>query len=211
MFRIIIYCISFLYVLVCTEHHYPQAWDELQSDEGWELIKKTEKIKVFSKTLSSSPLPAYRTEMISSLNMEVLLQTAWQVEKSMEVFPNAYIVEAGIYKWSNETAYTAFQLYDIPFMAPRLYQFNSILLENSVHWTHTDTLNSNCNPNDILLPPVNFGSWQVEKYGDKSKLIHRVCTNPGGSVPMWIVELANQKYLPLMILDLETYALGNYK
>ena len=118
MFRIIIYCIALLYTLSGDDHQYPQAWDELQSDEGWELIKETDRIKVFSKEISSSPLPAYRTEMISALDMETLIRTAWQVEKSMEVFPNAYIIEAGIYKWNGEAGYTAFQMFDIPFMAP---------------------------------------------------------------------------------------------
>ncbi len=209
MFWIIVYILTFLYALSGNNHQYPPAWDELQNDKGWELIKETDRVKVFSKDISSSPLPALRTEMISSLDMETLLKTAWEVEKSTEVFPNAYIVEAGIYKWNGERGYTAFQLYDIPFMSPRLYQFNSILLVNSVHWNRTDTLDRIFNPDGILLPPVNFGSWQVEKCGDKSKIIHRLCTNPGGDIPLWIVELANKKYLPQMLLDLETYASGN--
>jgi len=209
MFWIIIYSIVFLHTLAANDHHYPQAWDELHSDEGWELIKETDRIKVFSKHISSSPLPAHRTEMISSLDMKILLRTVWQVEKSTEVFPNAYITDAGIYKWNGKAGYTGFQLYDIPFMSPRLYQFNSILLENSVHWARTDTLDKNFNPDDLLLPPVNFGSWEVEKHGNESKLIHRLCTDPGGAVPLWIVEMANQKYLPQMLLDLETYAVRN--
>jgi len=209
MFWIIFYSIVLLYTLVGNDHQYPQAWDELQSNEGWELVKETERVKIFSKEISASPLNAHRAEIISSLNMKTLLRTAWNVEKSTEIFPNAYIVEAGIYKSHGETSYTAFQAFDIPFMTPRLYQFNSVLLENSVHWVRTDTLNNSFNPNDILLPPVNFGSWQVEKYGDKAKLTYRLCTDPGGSVPLWIVELANQKYLPQMLLDLETYASEN--
>ena len=209
MFWIIIYSFALLYPLRGNDHQYPKFWDELQSDEGWTLVKETDRVKVYSKEISASPLPAHRTEMISSLNMETLIRTAWQVEKSTEIFPNSFIVEAGIYKWNGEMAYTAFQLFDIPFMAPRLYQFNSIRLRNSVHWVQTDTLNSSLNLEGILQPPVNFGSWQVEKYGNDSKLIHRLCTNPGGGIPLWIVQLANQKYLPQMLLDLETYASGN--
>ena len=211
MFQIIIYSIIFLTALSGNDHQYPQAWDELHSDEGWELIKETDRVKVFSKEISASPLPAHRTEMISSLDMKTLIKTAWQIEKSTMIFPNAYIIEAGIYKWNGERRYTAFQLYDIPFMAPRLYQFNYILLENSVHWTRTDNLDRNYNPNDILQPPVNFGSWQVEKYGNESKLIHRLCTDPGGNVPLWIVKMANQRVLPQMILDLENYASRDFE
>ena len=209
MFRIIIYSVFMIYTLAGNNHKYPQNWDELHSDEGWELIKETNRVKVFSKEISASPLPAHRAEIISSLDMASLLRTAWQVEKSTEVFPNAYIIEAGIYRWNNGMGYTAFQLFDIPFMSPRLYQFNSILLGNSVHWTQTDTLDRSFNPDDILLPPVNFGSWQVEKYGDRSKLIYRLCTDPGGSVPLWIVKIATQRVLPQMLLDLENYASEN--
>ncbi len=211
MFWIIIYSFALLYPLRGNDHQYPEFWGELQSDEGWTLVKETDRVKVYSKEISASPLAAHRTEMISSLDMETLIRTAWQVEKSTEIFPNSFIVEAGIYQWNGEMAYTAFQLFDIPFMAPRLYQFNSIRMGNSVHWARTENLDESLNPNDILLPPVNFGSWKVEKYGDQSKLIYRLCTDPGGGVPLWIIELANQKYLPLMILDLETYASKHYK
>ena len=38
MFRIIIYSIALLYTLTGNDNQYPKAWDELQSDEGWELI-----------------------------------------------------------------------------------------------------------------------------------------------------------------------------
>ena len=211
MFRITIYIISLLCMLSGYDHQYPHAWKELQSDDGWEMIKETDRVKVYRKIISASSLPAHRAEIISSLNMETLINTAWQVEKSTKVFPNAYIVEAGIYKWNGEGSYTAFQIFDIPFMNPRLYQFNSIRSENSVHWSRANTLDNSLNPEGILLPPVNFGSWQVEKYGDESKLIYRICTDPGGYVPLWIIKMANQRVLPQMLLDLENYAAKNRK
>ena len=209
MFRIIIFSIFLLYTSSGNDHQYPKNWGKLQSDDDWELIKETDRVKVFRKEISASPLPAHRAEIISPLDIETLLKTAWEVEKSTEVFPNAYIVKAGIYTWTGETSYTAFQVFDIPFMAPRLYQFNSIRSGNSIHWVRTDTLDTSFNPEGILLPPVNFGSWQVEKYGDESKLIYRLCTDPGGGIPLWIIKIANQQVLPQMLLDLEAYASRN--
>ena len=206
MFQIIIYSIVFLGTLSGNDYQYPQAWHELQSNEGWELIKETDRVKIFSKEISASPLPAHRAEIISSLNMGPLIRTAWQVEKSPEIFLNAFILDAGIYKRNGNLEYTAFQVFDIPFMAPRLYQFHSVRIGNNIHWVQMDNLDESFNPDDILLPPVNFGSWQVEKYGDKSKLTYRLCTDPGGGVPLWIVELFNKRYLPQMLLDLEIYA-----
>ena len=51
MFKIIIYSFSLFHILVGNDHQYPPAWDELQNDEGWELIKETDRVKVFSKEI----------------------------------------------------------------------------------------------------------------------------------------------------------------
>ena len=193
------------YILLASGHQYPRGWDDLQSNEGWELIKQTERVKIFSKAMDVSPLPAFRAEIISDVGINKLADAAWLVEKSTEVFPNAYITDAGIYHRRSDTSYTAFQVFNIPFLSPRLYQFNSIRIGNSIHWARTDTVNSTFNPGELLLPPVNFGSWDVKSSGDQSQLIYRICTNPGGNVPLWIIEQANQRYLPLMLVDLETY------
>ena len=128
------------------------------------------------------------------------------LEKSTEVFPNAYITDAGIYHRRGDTSYTAYQIFDIPFLSPRLYQFNSMRRGNSIHWMKADTVNVTYNPDELLLPPVNFGSWEVERVGNQSRITYRLCTDPGGNVPLWIVEQANQYNLPLLLIDLETYA-----
>ena len=172
------------------------------------MIKETDRVMIFSKQLNDSSLPSYRAEIISDVEMNLLADAAWLIEKSTEVFPNAYIIDAGVYQWRSDTSYTAFQIFDIPFLSPRLYQFDSIRHRNSIHWVRTDTVSVGLNPENLLLPPVNFGSWKVEQVGNKSRLSYRVCTDPGGDIPLWIVEQANQRYLPQMLLDLERYAMG---
>ena len=193
-------------ILFAYDHQYPESWDELQSNDGWVMIKETDRVKIFSKQLDVSPLPASRAEMISNVKMDRLVDAAWLIEKSMEVFPNAYITNTGIYHQRGDTSYTAYQVIDIPFMAPRLYQFNSIRHGNNIHWVKADTMNASYNPNELLLPPVNFGSWEVEKVGNQSKLTYRLCTDLGGNVPLWIVNQANQYNLPQLLIDLEAYA-----
>jgi len=197
-----------LLLLLASNHPYPQSWNDLQNNEGWELIKETDRVTIFSKQLNDSPLPSYKAEIISDVKMYLLADAAWLVENSTEIFPNAFIMDAGVYHRRSDTSYTAFQVYDIPFLSPRLYQFDSIRHGNSIHWVKTDTVSAGHNPENLLLPPVNFGSWEVEQAGNQSKLTYRLCTDPGGNVPLWIVEQANQRYLPQMLLDLESYAMG---
>ena len=195
-----------LLLLLASNHPYPQSWNDLQNNEGWELIKEMDRVTIFSKQLNDSPLPSYKAEIISDVEMYLLADAAWLVENSTEIFPNAFIIDAGVYHRRSDTSYTAFQVYDIPFLSPRLYQFDSIRHGNSIHWVRTDTVSAGHNPENLLLPPVNFGSWEVEQAGNQSKLTYRLCTNPGGNVPLWIVEQANQRYLPQMMLDIESFA-----
>ena len=207
IFRIFFLLFSFSFsTLFANDHQYPESWFELQSNDGWEMIWETERVKIFSKQLDVSPLPAFRAEMISNMKTDGLADAAWFIEKSMEVFPNAYITDAGIYHQRSDTSYTAYQVIDIPFMAPRLYQFNSIRHGNKIHWVKADTVGNDYNPDELLLPPVNFGSWEIEKFGNQSKLTYRLCTDLGGNVPLWIIKQANQYNLPQLLIDLETYA-----
>ena len=195
-----------LLLLLASNHPYPQSWNDLQNNEGWELIKEMDRVKIFGKQLEDSPLPSYKAEIISDVEMYLMADAAWLVENSTEIFPNAFIIDAGVYHRRSDTSYTAFQVYDIPFLSPRLYQFDSIRHGNSIHWVRTDTVSAGHNPENLLLPPVNFGSWEVEQEGNQSKLTYRLCTDPGGNVPLWIVEQANQRYLPQMMMDIESFA-----
>ena len=209
MFRIfqlffIFHCSFF--ILMASGHQYSQSWEDLQNNQGWELTKTTDRVKIYRKSIDVSPVAAFRAEIFSDVDVNKLADAAWLIEKSTEVFPNAFIIDAGVYYRRSDTSYTAFQVFDIPFLSPRLYQMNSIRIGNSIHWVRTDTVNLSFNPDELLLPPVNFGSWEVKNSGDQSHLIYRVCTDPGGNVPLWIVEQANQRYLPLMLVDLEAYA-----
>ena len=207
IFRILFLLFYFsISTLFANDHQYPESWFELQSNDGWEIIWETDRVKIYSKQLDISPLPAFRAEMISDVKTDGLADAAWFIAKSMEIFPNAYIKDAGIYHQRGDTSYTAYQVIDIPFMAPRLYQFNSIRHGNNIHWVKTDTINASYNPDELLLPPVNFGSWEVVRIENQSKITYRLCTDLGGNVPLWIVNQANQYNLPQLLIDLEAYA-----
>jgi len=202
----IVYYLLLVGFVFTSNHTYPEDWDILQNNEDWELIKNLENIDVFTKKIINSGLSVYKAELLSTLPSELLIQVAWEVENSVEIFPNAFIIEAGIYSYYSDSSYTGYQVFDIPFLSKRLYQFDSIRKSNSVFWNSTHNLGNDLNPNNLMLPPINFGSWHVKKSGDKSKLIYRLCTDPGGNVPLWIVDKATQKYIPQMLKDLEKFA-----
>ena len=97
---------------------------------------------------------------------------------------------------------------DIPFLAPRLYQFDHIRHLSRIEWISTQFNQPEDFPEQLIIPPVNFGSWEVLESDGENKLIYRVCTNPGGVVPSWIVRKTSRNYIPDMLLELEEAALN---
>ena len=186
--------------------NYPKGWEELQNDSGWQLVSESDKVQVYTKSLSVSPLNALKAELKTKVDWEKLVETAWLVQESANIFPNAFIIEAGIYKQFAPNRYHAYQVIDIPILDPRLYCFNSHLMEKTIHWVAADIEFEDEKKKDMVIPKVNFGSWQIISGDKENKVIYRLCTDPSGSVPTWIVEKANQRYVPQMMLDLESFA-----
>lgn len=194
--------------LFSQDFQYPPEWNELFSDSGWTLITKKERIRVFEKPILASPIPAFRIELVTPASTEALLNVAWAVDQYPETLSSAYIVKAGFNHRNSAQHQQGWQIMDIPFLAPRLYQFDHIRHLSRIEWISTQFNQQEDFPEQLIIPPVNFGSWEVLEFDGETKLIYRVCTNPGGSVPSWIVRKTSRNYIPDMLLELEEAALN---
>ena len=194
--------------LFSQDFQYPPEWNELFSDSGWTLITKKERIRVFEKPILASPISAFRVELVTTASTEALLNVAWAVDQYPETLSSAYIVKAGFNHRNSAQYQQGWQIMDIPFLAPRLYQFDHIRHLSRIEWISTQFNQLEDFPEQLIIPPVNFGSWEVLEFDGENKLIYRVCTNPGGSVPSWIVSKTSRNYIPDMLLELEEAALN---
>ena len=194
--------------LFSQDFQYPPEWHELFSDSGWTLITKKERIRVFEKPMLVSPVPAFRVELVTPVSTEALLNVAWAVDQYPETLSSAYIVKAGFNHRNSAQYQQGWQIMDIPFLAPRLYQFDHIRHLSRIDWISTQFNHPEDSPEQLIIPPVNFGSWEVLESDGETKLIYRVCTNPGGVVPSWIVRKTSRNYIPDMLLELEEAALN---
>ena len=194
--------------LFSQDFQYPPEWHELFSDSGWTLITKKERIRVFEKPILVSPVPAFRVELVTPASTEALLNVAWAVDQYPETLSSAYIAKAGFNHRNTAQHQQGWQFIDIPFLAPRLYQFDHIRHLSRIEWISTQFNQLEDFPEQLIIPPVNFGSWEVLEFDGENKLIYRVCTNPGGSVPSWIVSKTSRNYIPDMLLELEEAALN---
>jgi len=183
---------------------YPDIWEKMMSQKDWESIKETEKYKLSKFQFDGFSIPAFKIEMILKVQPQTILDVAWNVPKYPESLPSAYITQAGIYQNMDSTQ-TAWQVMDIPFLAPRLYQYQHVRKKNRVDWYNT-VFKQQIDKN-ILTASTNVGSWSLSIVGEENVLTYIVLTDPGGLVPAWIIKQAQMKYLPQMLMEAENSAL----
>ena len=155
-------------------------------------------MRVYIKPLSIAPIPALRLEVETTASPETLLSLAWGVEHYAALFRDVYITRSGILE-EGFPVHIGWQVVDTPFLSPRLYVFKQVRFPSRIDWVQVqpDTLVQRCP--DCVVPKLNFGSWEVIPLQGRTRLIYRVCTDPGGSVPAWLVDQANRRYLPEML------------
>lgn len=60
---------------------------------------------------------------------------------------------------------------------------------------------------DVVFTSVNVGDWTFTPEAGGTRLRYRICTDAGGSLPMWIGEIAARKTLPTNVADMVRAAL----
>ena len=92
-----------------------------------------------------------------------ILDVAWNVSEYPESLPSAYITQACIFQ-KQDSIQIARQIIDIPFMVPRLYQFQHVRKRNRIDW-YNIVFNQSIEDN-VITASTNVGSWRISKKGE---------------------------------------------
>ena len=187
-----------------SDDNYPSVWDSLMNFIQWKPVKQTEKYQLSEYKFDGYPIPAFKIEMILKAKPKSILDVVWDVTNYPKALPSAFITDSGIYKKQDSTQ-AAWQIIDIPFLAPRLYQFQHIRNRNRIDWYNISV--EQIVNKDLIIAPVNMGSWIISTKEGKEYLIYIVLTNPGGQIPAWVVKQAQMRVLPQMLMETEKTAL----
>lgn len=205
----LLFFIIFSASVAAAEFPYPPGWEELQSDDSWELISASGQTKTFRKTIPGAALPGLKVEMITAADPEKLLDTAWDVDRYTEIFSSNYITSSKVESSLGPNHYSAWEIIDIPFLSPRIYHFQSVRKPYAIYWVKSELPEDYEFDETLLIPELNFGSWEVSVVDGKTKFIYRICVDPGGMVPDWIVEQAYLRFCQYTVIDLEKWVLEN--
>ncbi len=187
--------------------NYPTEWENLHHNSDWTIVTQKEQLCVYRKELKVSPVPAIKVELNTNANPSDLMDIIWAVNKYPVNLPSAHTIAAGFIERFDSDHQLAWQVIDIPFLSPRMYQFHHQRHLNKIDWVKSTNQHTIQNYEDLVVPAVNFGSWEVKISEEETILIYRACTDPTGSVPSWLVDRVSIWYIPQMLLDLEKAAL----
>jgi len=182
---------------------FPAFGQEAQGKNPWQLVYEVEGIKVYQRISQNPALKEYKATGILKLPAEALTAVMMDRPHYREFFP--YLVENR--QFEKEGAHYSYERIKAPFVSERDYTVSvhdEDLPDGGFRYRFHDA-------NDKGPPPakgrvrvqVVDGSWEILPKGKRHSLVtYHVFTDPGGSIPNFIINMANKKGVSRAVLAL---------
>ena len=208
--------ILLLPIIAVTEAYNP-TWGELKSDDGWvvqDTIQTEVGIVVVSKKMVDS-FPCFKgeTEYDGLLDIPLMIEVAADAESAIS-WSSAGVTEAETL--ARTTTYSDYYQYlDLPFpLSDRFWMLRGYFeKEGAVYFFRWEPLVNGGVHNerykqvvtahpDALETSINIGSWILHNYDGKTHVEDRLCSHPGGAVPVSMQSIATSKTLPTNVAEI---------
>jgi len=175
-------------------------------DSGkWELIDEDENLKLYSRAVPNSKIKEVKAQAFIKGTVKEACDILFDRLKHPEYFK--YIEHSEVLK-RTETCDWSYNVIDTPMVYDRDYLVKSCKVKNpdgsvSVTWEpFTDPKYPE--KKKKVRVKINKGFWKFTQAGpEKLKVDYYIYTDPAGSLPLWIKNVANKKAVPNSIKDLE--------
>jgi hypothetical protein len=180
------------------------AADPSESTEGWEVAKKTDSLTVFARERKGSRVKEMRAEGVIAAPPEKVWKAIRDYESYAETMPYTEVARVLSREDGGKVTYL-YSVINAPLVDRRDYVIR--LVDESkwadgqgflrVTWTPANDRGPP-KPDNVVRVEVNEGYWHLEpaEGGKKTRAVYYVYTNPGGSVPRWLVNRANSSAVP---------------
>lgn len=183
-----------------------------ETDAPWTVVHEVEGITVSQRVSQNPALKEYKAVGILDIPASVLSGVLKDRAKYTEFFP--YLIEAR--RFEKDGKHYSYERIDAPAVSVRDYtveQVDEDLEDGGFRISFHEQ-------NDVGPPPVDGyvrvqvvrGMWEILSKGDgKSQVTYHVYTDPGGSIPNFIINMANKKGVSRAVLALRDRALSLMK
>lgn len=179
---------------------------------SWELVEKEDGITVREREVPDSDIRAVKAETV----MKAPAERIWQVLNNRQDYPEfmPYVEEVRLLEREPGMA-IVYQRVDPPLVSERDYTIRveaDIDRENGRYercW-HIANDRGPDEREDIVRIPTSKGCWRLQRVAtERTRVRYRVHTDPGGSVPSWLVNQANSNGVPKLLRSVEKRALDS--
>lgn len=196
---------------------YNPTWPELKSDDGWTVQTHVETevgtVVVSKKMVDGFPCFKGETEYDGVLDVPLMIEVAADAESAMK-WSSAGVTEAEtLMRTKDYTEY--YQFLDLPFpLSDRYWMLRGHFeREKNVHYFRWEPLmNGGAHTGryeqvkrehpEALETTINLGSWILYVHDDKTHVEDRLCSHPGGSVPVSMQSIATSQTLPTNVSEI---------
>lgn len=169
---------------------------------SWELVEDEDGIKVWSREVPDSDIREVRALTIMDVPASRIRQVLANTGDFPEFMP--YVEEARVIE-SNRSGRVVYQRVDPPMVSPRDYVLRVTTeadRETGRYVRRWSIANRKDPPprEDVVRVRTNRGRWTLQRLSEeRTRVEYYLFTEPGGSIPSWIVNYANSNSVPKLL------------
>ena len=164
------------------------------SAQAWVKEKAKDGITIYTKSSSDYRMKASRAEMTVSASVEKIVATIFDVKSYINWMPDCAKVQLLKSSSSDELIYYA--LYTTPWPAASrdvIVNIKKVPITGGYKIVMTNKSNYVEVKTEVVRIPIYFGEWKIVKTTAGTKVTIEYQTDPGGSVPDWMIQGASTK------------------
>ena len=174
--------------------------------QSWELSKDKNGIKVYVKKTEKYRMPASKVTAIIDAPYDEVVEAIYEVDNYTEYVPDCAKIEVLNRTGDSELIY--YGLFDTPWPAADrdlVIQLKKIPIANGVKIDMTNKSNYIEVKESATRIPIYFGFWEIVNTGEGVRVTLEYQTDPGGSVPDWMIQGAATKTPFNMVEELREF------
>lgn len=179
----------------------------------WEKVDDSDGITVWARDVPNSSIREVKAEAEINASSKRVFDVILDVDHYTEFMP--YVVEARVVGDAGQRARYVYQRLDPPLIDERDY---TLRVEGDgdhktglyfLRWTSAEDKGP-ARRDDTTRITTCDGSWTIEPSGKKmTHATYHLYTDPGGSIPTWVANLANTRSLPDLMTSIRSRSADN--
>lgn len=161
----------------------------LLAQEKWELKKDKDDIQIYTKSIDSSKIKAYKVQMTVKSTLDKVKNIVLDGDELHEW--NYKAIDSKLLKKSSENDYLIWMALDLPWPLRNRDVVISLkskrITQNALRIDIKAASNEYEEQEDYLRITYFEGYWLLEQQGDMLKITHQMHGDPSGSLPSWFI------------------------